>query len=104
MAQLPLGVQYGVKYTLTGPDGTVAVFNDPADANYVGMLDPANCSGFDSADVRENADELVQMDGGIHGDFYFGRRPVTLAGKIFNVATTTERNQKITALQRATNA
>lgn len=104
MPQLPLGVQYGVKYTLTGPDGTVAVFNDPTDPNYVGVLDPANCSGFDSPEVRENSDDLVQMDGGIHGDFFYGRRPVTLAGKIYNVATTTERNQKITLLQRATNA
>lgn len=103
MAQ-PLGVQYGQKFTLTGPDGTVAVFNDPTDPNYVGALIPEQCTGLDSADVRENADDLVQMDGGIHGDFFYGRRPLTLAGKIFNTATVTERNQKIDALKRASNA
>lgn len=103
MAQ-PLGVEYGQKMTLTGPDGTVAVFNDTSDPNFVGSLDPANSSGLDSPDVRENADDLVQMDGGVHGDFFYGRRPLTLGGRVHGHTSTTQRNLRLDLLKRATNA
>lgn len=103
MTLLPTGPQYGIKYTLTGPDGTIVTFNDDADPNNVGML--TEITGFDSPDVRENADDLVQMDGGIHGDFFYGRRPITMTGKITsfggNPAT---RNMQMTRLMQATNA
>lgn len=102
MTLLAVGPQYGTKYTLTGPDGTVVVFNDSADANYVGQL--TDISGFDSAEVRENADNLVQMDGGIHGDFFYGRRPITMTGQCYNNASAAERNLKMTRLMQATNA
>lgn len=99
---LQTGPQYGVPYVLTGPDGERAVFNNSADADYVGAL--TDITGLDSAEVRESADNLVNADGGIHGCFYYGRRPITMSGSIFNVSSTTERNTKMTKLQRASNA
>lgn len=103
MTLLPTGPQYGVKYTLTGPDGTIVTFNDDTDPNNVGML--TEITGFDSPDVRENADDLVQMDGGIHGDFFYGRRPITMTGKITSFGgSTATRNMLMTRLMQATNA
>lgn len=99
---LQTGPQYGVPYVLTGPDGERAVFNDSTDPDYVGALE--DITGFDSPEVRESADNLVNADGGIHGSFYYGRRPVTLSGKVFNVASAAERNTKLTKIQRASNA
>jgi hypothetical protein len=98
----PNGPEYGVPYVLTGPDGSRAVFNDQTDADYVGALTDA--TGFDSPEVRESADNLVGMDGGIHGSFYYGRRPVTLSGTVYNVATDAVRNTRLTKLQQASNA
>lgn len=95
-------VQIDTKYTLTGPDGTVAVFNDPTDPNYVGVL--TEITGLDSPEVRESADDLVQMDGGIHGDFFYGRRPMVLTGIFLNPASATDRNTRQDRLMRATNA
>lgn len=95
------GPQFGVKHTLIGPDGTVAVFNDDTDPNYVGVL--TNASGFDSPEVRESAADLVEMDGGIHGAFYYSRRAVVLEGLI-RASSAEDRNLKATILQRASNA
>jgi hypothetical protein len=95
-------VQTDIKYTLTGPDGSICSFNDITDTNYVGQL--TDVTGFDSPEVRESADDLVQFDGGIHGDFFYGRRPITLSGVLLNPATTTERNQRTLKLDRATDA
>lgn len=95
-------IEISVKYTLTGPDGTVVVFNDTSDPNYIGML--TDVTGLDSPDVRESADDLVQMDGGIHGDFWYSRRPITLTGLILNPASATDRNNKSNRLSQATNA
>lgn len=99
---VPGGVEYGAPYQVIGPDGTRVVFNDLSDADYIGML--TEVTGLDSPDVRESADDLVQMDGGIHGDFFYGRRPITMSGILLNPTSTTERNLRITKLQRATNA
>ena len=95
-------VQIDTKYTLEGPDGTIATFNDPTDPNYIGVL--TEVAGLDSPEVRESADDLVQMDGGIHGDFYYGRRPVTLNGVILNPASAAERNARQNRLMQASNA
>lgn len=94
--------ELNVKYTLTGPDGTVATFNDVSDPNYIGVL--ADVSGMDSPEVRESADDLVQQDGGIHGDFFYGRRPLTLSGIILNPASAADRNARQEKLSRATDA
>jgi len=99
---MSLGVEWGAKYTLTGPDGTIVVFNDSADPNFVGVLSPES-SGLDSPDVREDAQDRTEDDGGIHGNFYYGRRPVVLQGTII-ASTETVRAERIEKLMRATNA
>lgn len=99
---VPFGQNISTAYTLTGPDGTRAVFNNMADRDYVGML--TEITGLDSPEVRESAEEAVQMDGGLHGDFFFGRRPVTLTGLILNPASVGERDRRMTKIARASNA
>jgi hypothetical protein len=95
----PSGPQDGTKYTLTNADGTVAVFNDDTDSRNIGF---ARWSGLDSADVRENADDLAEADGGIHGNFWMGRRPIV--GTVEFVPTSTiDRNQRNVRLQQAAN-
>lgn len=94
--------EINAKYTLTGPDGTIAVFNDTADPNYVGVL--TEITGLDSPDVRESAEDLVEFDGGVHGSFYYGRRPMTLTGIMLNPATVAERNLRQQRLSRASDA
>lgn len=98
----PTGQQYSARWTITGPDGTRVVFNDENDRDYIGMV--TEVTGLDSPDVRENADDLVQMDGGVHGDFWYGRRPITLTGLLLNPSSVQERNLRETKLRRATNA
>lgn len=99
---MAIGVEYGGKFTLTGPDGTVAVFNESSDPNYVGILSPES-SGLDSPDVREDAQDRTEDDGGIHGNFYYGRRPVVLQGTII-ASSATQRNERIDKLRRASRA
>jgi virginiamycin B lyase len=101
-AILPAGPQLGTKYTLTGPDGSIATFNDPNDVNFVGSI--TEITGLDSPEVRENAENIVGMDGGIHGNFYHGRRPITISGTIYNVVSNEDRNFKVTKLLQASNA
>jgi hypothetical protein len=96
------GPQIETQYVLTGPDGTRAVFNNRLDPDYVGHL--TNITGLDSAEVRESAEELVQFDGGIHGDFFYGRRPIVMEGLIYDHGTVAERNSRLARIQRATNA
>lgn len=102
MALTPLGVQLSTKYTLTGPDGTIATFNDSTDANFVGYI--TELTGLDSPEVRENADNVSGADGGTHGAFYYGRRPITMSGEIINVVSNEDRNKKLTKLAQASNA
>lgn len=93
--------QFGVPFTLIGPDGTRAVFNDDTDPDYVGMI--TSISGLDSAEVRENFDDRVQSDGGVHGDFWYGRRPVVIEGLIRHTSAI-DRNDKERKLLAASNA
>lgn len=99
---IPTGPQYSAPYTLVGPDGHRVVFNDPTDPDYVGMV--KEITGLDSPEVRENAENLIQMDGGIHGDFFYGRRPIVITGMLLNPASVDERNRRMTKLMRASNA
>jgi hypothetical protein len=99
MAYQPIASEYAAVYTLTGPDGAVAVFNDPSSGNYVGAL--SEITGLDSAEVRESAQELVESDGGAHGAFYFGRRPVVLTARVFGHATLAARHARIDKARRA---
>lgn len=99
---VPSGPQIGAVYTLVGPDGARAVFNDSTDPNFVGYISEA--SGLDSPEVRENAENLTGLDGGIHGSFFYGRRQLTLSGIIPNVHSAKDRNQKMTKMLHACNA
>jgi hypothetical protein len=99
MAYLPIAQEMGIRYELTGPDGTVAVFNDDTDPNNVGTL--TALTGLDSPEIRENAQDLVESDGGVHGAFYFGRRPVTMTVLVHGHTTAEERAEKLDRLRRA---
>lgn len=100
MAYYPLATEFNAYYRLVGADGvSVAVFNDPTDANYVGAL--TEVTGLDSAEVREAASDLPEADGGAHGAFYLGRRPITLSGRVFGHATVAERNLRLDRARRA---
>ncbi len=97
-----LGVEYGCPYVLEGPDGMRIVFNDDTDEDFVGILGPES-SGLDSADVREDATDATEEDGGHHGDFFEGRRPVVLVGTII-ASSAKDRNEKTNKLKRASRA
>ena len=98
----PTGTQYSAVFVLSGPDGTRAVFNDPDDPDYVGVI--KEITGLDSPEVRESAEDLSQLDGGAHGDFFYGRRPITITGMLLNPPTMHDRNERETKLRRASNA
>ncbi len=102
MTYFPYAPNISDVYTLTGPDGSVAVFNDTTSPNYVGVL--SEVTGLDSAEVRESAEDLTEADGGAHGNFFYGRRPITLTGLVFNHASVTARTLKLDRLLRASNA
>ena len=81
----PIGVEHGLPYVITGPDGTRAVINDSTDPDYVGYLNPATgggVTGLERAGVRENSDLLPEADGGVHGTFLRDRLSFTLGGII----------------------
>lgn len=99
MTIYPSGPQDGVKYTLTGQDGNVATFNDPTDANYVGMV---SWEGLDSSDIRESLEDRAGADGASQGNNYRGRRPVIGTIEILGTSTI-DRNQKWQRLKRAAN-
>lgn len=98
-----LGVEWGCKYVLTGPDGTRAVFNDSTDVDFVGVLNPEESSGLDAPEIREDSAERVEDDGAIFGDFFSGKRPVVFGGEI-TFTDPVDRNEKVGKLSRASNA
>lgn len=98
-----IGVEYGCKYTLTGPDGTIAVFNDSTDKDFVGVLDPTESSGLDSPEVREDAADAVEEDGAIQGINFYGKRPIVLAGAVI-ASTVSQRNERVAKIIQACNA
>lgn len=99
MAYYPFAIEKGAVYTLVGPDGSTAVFNDPNDPNYVGMI--TDIAGLGSADVRESAQDLTEADGGSHGSFYFARQPVVITASIFGHGSVAERTARIDRARRA---
>lgn len=98
-----IGVEYGCKFTLDNGAGARASFNDPTDPDFVGVLDPEQCSGIDSPDVREDAQDRTEDDGGIHGSFYYGRRPIVLGGTVI-ASSVNDRNEKVAKIKAASNA
>jgi hypothetical protein len=99
-AQVP---ETSAVYTLTGPDGSRAVLNDTTDTDYVGTFNADGITGLDDAEIRENAWDLVEADGGVHGPFWLGRRPFTLTIDVTG-ATAQQRNARMEKVKRATNA
>jgi hypothetical protein len=103
---MPLGVEYGAVFVLEGPDGTRAVFNDPSDEDFVGMLS-AESSGLDSAEVREDLRTRADGDGATAGDFFYGPRPVILQGTVLSSSggapSKAERAENIAKIKRASN-
>lgn len=97
-------------YALTGPDGTRIGFGNSAaavaDSDWIGQLNPdEGITGLDSPDMRENAAEIIGGHGGIHYDFFHGRRPILISGIIFPEGrTATVVNQLEQKIRRATNA
>lgn len=103
-------MELAIPYALTGPDGTriVAGNSDAAklDPDYVGWLDPEQgIAGLDSPDLRDNSALVVAGDGGIHYDFFHGRRPlvanVVLNPSVMDVMGVAALEQKV---KRAHNA
>jgi len=103
MTVYPQVPELAAVYTITGPDGTVAVINDQTSGNYVGTFAEDGLTGLDSPDIRENAWELVEADGGVHGNFWLGRRPITLQLTI-QAGDATTRGARVEKLKRATRA
>lgn len=101
MAYVPYSPQIGCKYVLTGPNGQRAVFNDQTDADFVGQL--TEITGLDSPEVRESADDLPSADGGQHGNFFFGRRPITMTGTVYGHSSMLERDTRLDKLRQASN-
>lgn len=102
MAPVSYTPEVGAIYTLTGPRGDIAVFNDPTDSHYVGML--TDVTGLDSPSVRESGGDMVAADGGWHGNFYYGRRPITMSGTVFGHSSATARALRINLLIVASDA
>lgn len=94
--------QISAKYVLIGPRGTRVTFNDPADVDNVGVL--TGITGTDSPEVREDGEAFVQSDGGAHGPFLYGRRPITLEGLIYGHVSDAQRNERVARLLEATDA
>lgn len=94
--------ELGIPYTLIGPDGTRAVFNDPTDPDFVGYFDDTGITGLlDTADVREDTDVLTEADGSIQGNNYLARKTGTISGFIWPSPDIISVNARETKIKRA---
>ena len=104
MPNYPTGQQGSATYTLTGPDGSVAVFNDTASPNFVMSLDGEDAvSGLDSPEVRAALQDRVEADGAIAGNFYHGIRSPVFNG-IMRGTSPSQRNQRESILRKVVNS
>lgn len=101
MPYAPFSPRLSTVYTLDTAYGT-AVLNDDTHANFAGVT--TEVTGLDSPDVRESAEDKPQAHGGHHGNFYQGRRPMTLTVRVFNHTSAVQRDARIDRLRRATKA
>lgn len=101
MAYVPYAPSFSDTYWLISPDGSVtARFNGSvADPNWCGVL--TDVGGLDSAIIRESAEELVEADGGVHGNFWLGRRPIVLTGMTYGHSTVDQRTARLDRISRA---
>jgi hypothetical protein len=104
MAYYPYAPSVSDLYWLVGPGGApTAFFNgDVNDVNWVGALTAVD--GLYSPEVRESSEELVQADGGIHGQFWLGRRPIVLTATVYGHSTIAQRTAKLDLINRASAA
>lgn len=108
MTSLSFGPEYGVKFTMIPSTevgtSTVAVFNDESSADFVGILDPNECSGLDSPEIREDLQNRTEDHGAIWAPSnFFGPRPVILAG-IIRANTVEQRNERASKLITASHS
>lgn len=95
-------IELGATYSITGPDGTQAVFNDSTHPNFVGWL--REITGLDSPEVRLEVAQLGGADGAyLTAPGYYGARPITLSGALAP-GTAAQANQREEQLRRATDA
>lgn len=91
--------------SMSAQDGTRAVLNDDTDPDFVGNVNgDGGITGLDSAEIREVADDNINEDGAIHGEFYQGRRPITVSAQVGGNTTPAVRNargQRLLAAARA---
>lgn len=104
MTALAQGQQSSAIYLLRNAEPYDAVFNDPSHPAYVGGLaGDDGITGLDSPEVREAAADLVEADGGLHGNFWFSRRPVTIT-TLLTSPTISTREALMERVRRASNA
>ena len=103
-------MELSIPYTLVGPDGTRIVLGNGAgatsDPDWIGYLDPdSGITGLlDGADISENADDIVQGDGGVQGPNWRTRRSGTIQGVLSPNAPVTTVEAYAQKMRRATAA
>lgn len=102
MTYVPFAPEQAAFYTITGPDGSVATFNNPSDPNYCGIV--TDVTGLDSASVLDSSADLTQSDGGYVGTQFYGRRPITMSIQMFGYNVVDDRNAQMAKIRTATNA
>ena len=89
--------EYAAIWTIEADDGSTITFNDGQ-----GLV-LEEITGFDSPTIRTNVEDRPEYDGAVAGDFYMGRRAVTLRGRIVNV-NAADRNLTVVQMQRTLRA
>lgn len=90
----------GTPYISESQRGRRAIFNDPTDVDYVGMV---SFSGLDGPEIREALDDRAASDGAVQGLNFRGRRPVVGTVEIVGTSTA-DRNTKYQRLKRSIDA
>jgi hypothetical protein len=95
-------IELGSPYYLYNPAQTDYVaLNKDTDSNFVGYV--SDITGLDDSEVRENALNINAGDGGVHGRFWRGRRPWTIAGFIMPMTPVTARSAAVEHMENILN-
>lgn len=79
MPEYPTGQEFAAVHTLVSPSGFRAVFNSPADSDYIGaLLGDDAITGLDSPTIRPVTVAKTQADGAYQGYNFHGERPITM--------------------------
>jgi hypothetical protein len=85
--------------------GAKWIFYNTTDFVEVWFNDPTSpwkmeeVTGFDSPNIRGQAEDYPEWDGAVAGDFFYGARPLTFRGRILP-ASASARNVAVAALQQ----